>query len=87
MTTPYGRTLALKAAIVAAVLVVASRSRAVRAGADWSRLAAGGGRGRPGQAWPPPARTPVATWIAFEVAGMVAIVGISALLTAQPPPV
>ena len=29
VTTPYGRTLALKSAIVAAVLVVASRSRAV----------------------------------------------------------
>ncbi len=84
VTTPYGRTLALKAAIVAALLVVASRSRAgVR---ERMVPVLSGGRGAPGGR-ATATRAPVATWIAFEVAGMVAIVGISALLTAQPPPV
>ncbi len=84
VTSSYGRTLVLKAAIVGAVLVVAGRSRAVVRGRMVPALA--GARAHPGGT-AVATRTPVATWIAFEVAGMVAVVGISALLTAQPPPV
>ena len=82
VTTPYGRTLALKSVLVAAVLVVASRSRAV-VRERLVPVAAGGG---PPGGVATVTRTPVATWIAVEVVGMVAVVGISALLTAQPPP-
>ena len=83
VTSPYGRTLALKSALVAGVLVVASRSRAL----VHERLlpAPAGGRGRTGD-MATATRTPVTTWIAVEVVAMVAVVGISALLTAQPPP-
>ncbi len=81
VTSPYGRTLALKSALVGGVLVVARRSRTL----VHERLipAPGPGRGRPGVATT--TRTPVTTWIAVEVVGLVAVVGISALLTAQPP--
>ncbi len=90
MTTPYGRTLVLKAAVVAAVLVVAQRSRAVVRERMVPALS-GGGHARPGglataARTPVATRSPVATWIVLEVAGMVAVVGISALLTAQPTP-
>jgi len=86
VTTPYGRTLALKSAIVAAVLVVASRSRAVvRERTARVASAHSGERARSGGV-ATAARTPLATWLAIEVAGTVAVVGISALLTAQPPP-
>jgi copper transport protein len=84
VTTPYGRTLALKAAVVGAVLVAASRSRA-RVRGRMVPVPSGVRGAQGGRATA--TRTPVATWIALEVAGMVAIVGISALLTALPPPV